>query len=113
MKRCGNCARNTGHTYCHQMLKVQPLTVWHRVGVVLFGCKFWWTRGLSHLEIDSNKHPRPEPMYICQGEKCMGKKIYYTEGIAGTGSQENRQKERSRTFPGIAAAMAEQWGDLK
>ena len=72
-----------------------------------------WTRGLSHLEIDSNKHPRPEPMYICQGEKCMGKKIYYTEGIAGTGSQENRQKERSRTFPGIAAAMAEQWGDLK
>jgi hypothetical protein len=25
----------------------------------------------------------------------------------------DRQKERSRTFPGIAAAMAEQWGDLK
>ena len=44
MKRCGNCARNTGHTYCHQMLKVQPLTLWHRVVVLVFGCKFWWTR---------------------------------------------------------------------
>ena len=25
MKRCGNCARNTGHTYCHQMLKVRRM----------------------------------------------------------------------------------------
>lgn len=50
--------------------------------------------------------PKPEPLYICQGEKCKGKKINWCEGYRGG----NRAKNRSKTFPGIARAMAEQWG---
>lgn len=29
-----------------------------------------------------------------------------------SGTNPNRQRERSRFFPGCAAAMADQWGDL-
>lgn len=68
-----------------------------------------WLKGLPRLLwnkhigfVDSRKEP--EPMHICQGEKCKGKKIYRTEGISGS-------QKRSKTFPGIAAAMAEQWGE--
>jgi hypothetical protein len=50
-------------------------------------------------------------MYICQGEKCKGKKINWCEGMRGIkGGQAERAKARSKTFPGIAKAMAEQWG---
>nr|DAF81237.1 MAG TPA: hypothetical protein [Caudoviricetes sp.] len=48
-------------------------------------------------------------MYICQGEKSKGKKIGWCEGMRGCKSEE-RAKARSKTFPGIARAMAEQWG---
>ncbi len=50
---------------------------------------------------------KPQPLYICKGEKCKGKKIHWVEGIKGV---KNRSKERSKTFQGIANAMAEQWG---
>lgn len=54
--------------------------------------------------------PIPEPKYICQGELSKGKKIGWCEGIKGTtGGQEGRAKARSKTFPGIAKAMAMQW----
>ena len=53
---------------------------------------------------------KPEPMYICQGKKCFGKKIHWVEGIR-SGSK-NRSHERSRFFVSIANAMAEQWGNL-
>jgi hypothetical protein len=52
--------------------------------------------------------PKPEPLYICQGEKCKGKKIHWVEGIKGSGK--TRSQDRSRSFKNIAAAMAEQWG---
>jgi hypothetical protein len=73
-----------------------------------------WLRGLPELLWNKNgrfedSRKEPEPLYICQGEKCKGKKIYRTEGLRGCGSKENRAKERARTFPGIANAMAEQW----
>ena len=40
-----------------------------------------------------------------------GKKIYWCEGSKGNkGGQASRAKARSKTFPAIAKAMAEQWG---
>lgn len=68
-----------------------------------------WLKGLPKLEA-TNMLPEPEPEYICQGELSKGKKIGWCEGIKGTtGGQKGRAKARSKTFPGIAKAMAEQW----
>jgi len=70
-----------------------------------------WLKGLPKIEA-TNMLPEPEPKYICQGELSKGKKIGWCEGIKGTtGGQEGRAKARSRTFPGIAKAMAEQWSN--
>ena len=70
----------------------------------------FWLKNLEPLECNKNmKHP--EPMYICDGEKRKGKKIYWCEGSRGNkGGQEGRAKARSKTFPAIAAQMAKQWG---
>ena len=70
----------------------------------------FWLKNLETLTCNKNmKHP--EPMYICKGEKCKGKKIYWCEGSRGNkGGQASRAKARSKTFPSIAKAMAEQWG---
>lgn len=69
-----------------------------------------WIKGLQNL-VPTNMLPVPEPEYICQGTKCKGKAIGWCEGIKGTtGGQEGRAKARSKTFPGIANAMADQWG---
>ena len=71
-----------------------------------------WLKGLPKL-IHTDMLPEPEPMYICQGEKSKGKKIGWCEGMRNIkGGQEARSKARSKTFPGIARAMAEQWGEL-
>jgi hypothetical protein len=67
-----------------------------------------WLKGLPLLK-PTNMLPEPEPLYICQGEKCYGRKIGWCEGIRNV-KKEERSKERSRTFPGIAEAMAVQWG---
>jgi len=72
-----------------------------------------WLKGVDKL-IPTNMLPVPEPMYICQGEKCKGKKINWCEAMKtgkGKGTQEERAKARSKTFHGIAKAMAEQWGE--
>jgi hypothetical protein len=69
-----------------------------------------WLKGLPTLTRLTNL-PKPQPKYYCQGEKCKGKAIGWCEGIKGTtGGQAGRAKARSKTFPGIAKAMAEQWG---
>ena len=69
-----------------------------------------WLKGLEPLRRTSEL-PKPGPMYICQGEKSKGKKIGWCEGMRNiTGGQTERAKARSKTFPGIAKAMAEQWG---
>lgn len=71
-----------------------------------------WLKNVDSL-IPTNLLPEPEPMYICQGEKCKGKKIGWCEGMRNIkGGQKARAKARSKTFPGIAKAMAEQWGGL-
>jgi hypothetical protein len=68
-----------------------------------------WLKGLPEL-IPTEMLPKPEPMYICQGEKCKGKKIGWCEGMRNIkGGQKERAKARSKTFPGIAKAMASQW----
>ena len=70
----------------------------------------FWLKNLEPLPCNKNmKHP--EPMYICEGEKCKGKKIYWCEGSRGNkGGQVARTKARSKTFPAIAKAMADTWG---
>lgn len=69
-----------------------------------------WLKGLDPLKRTSDL-PKPEPMYICQGEKTKGKKIGWCEGMRNIkGGQFERAKARSKTFWGIARAMAEQWG---
>lgn len=69
-----------------------------------------WLKGLPKLN-RSNDLPVPPPMYILQGEKGKGQKIGWCEGMRNIkGGQAERAKARSKTFPGIAKAMAEQWG---
>lgn len=69
-----------------------------------------WLRGLEPLK-RTNDLPEPEPMYILQGEKGKGKKIGWCEGMRNIkGGQTERAKARSKTFTGIAKAMADQWG---
>jgi len=70
-----------------------------------------WLKGLPTLTY-TNKLPIPEPMYICRGEKSKGKRIGWCEGMRNIkGGQAERAKARSKTFPGIAKAMANQWGN--
>lgn len=72
-----------------------------------------WLKGLPKLK-PSDILPVPKPEYICQGKLSKGKAIGWCEGIKGTtGGQEGRAKARSKTFPGIAKAMAKQWGNQK
>lgn len=74
-----------------------------------------WLIGLPTLNYDISERPlfnlqgksKPKPKYICQGYKCKGKPIYFSEGMKGPGG---RAHNRSRFWPSIAAAMAEQWG---
>ena len=71
-----------------------------------------WLKNLPPLERTSNL-PAPEPLYICQGGKKKGKGIGWTEAMRGiSGGQEERAKARSKTFPGIARAIATQYGPL-
>lgn len=49
---------------------------------------------------------RPEPIYIDKS----GKKRYITDATGGYHGDGNSFKKRSKTFPSIAEAMAEQWG---
>jgi len=62
-----------------------------------------WLKGLPTLQ---HENPRllikPTPKRISPN----GKKIHFTEGV-----NINRASVRSKTFPGIARAMATQWGD--
>ena len=67
-------------------------------------------KGVGKLKVINNL-PKPGYMYTLKGDKCKGKKIGWCEGIRGIkGGQEERAKARSKTFPGIAKAMADQWG---
>lgn len=74
---------------------------------------FLWLKNLPKLEYSLEDNlfsarsgvKKPSPIYI---DKISGKKRYRTDAISGT--IKNAQIIRSKTFPGIARAMAEQWG---
>lgn len=72
-----------------------------------------WLKGLPKLTYEKTIIEKPKPIYYCQGEKLKNKPIGWCEALKtgkGRGTQEERAKARSKTFPGIAKAMAEQWG---
>jgi len=65
----------------------------------------FWLKGLPHL-IPTNMLEEPKPLYI----DSTGKNRHHTEAMRGIkGGQKERAKERSKTFPGIAKAIANQW----
>lgn len=59
-----------------------------------------WLKDLPLLEPDYLIE-RPESVYVQEN----GKKRYWVDTV----SSSDRQKTRSKTFPGIATAMAFQW----
>lgn len=59
-----------------------------------------WLKGLPLL-IPDYVSPAPDPVYV----QANGKRRYWVETVSSV----DRQKIRSKTFPGIAAAMAFQW----
>jgi hypothetical protein len=69
-----------------------------------------WLKNLPPLQhsagdmfTDPTHTEEPQPLMTTK----RGKKIYFCDSFPPS---ENRAKERSRTFTGIANAMAEQWG---
>lgn len=62
-----------------------------------------WLFGLTKLF--PTEIVKPE-IHICKSGKTMSKKYMYQVSLP----KEERRKARSKTFPGIAKAMAEQWG---
>lgn len=59
----------------------------------------------NDLFADKTHTEKPEPIYIDKS----GKKRYFTDAISGTNRGGHK---RSKSFSGIAYAMAEQWGGL-
>lgn len=70
-----------------------------------------WLKELSPLVWNKEKAVKPPPLFILKGKKGYGKPINWVEGLKGY-TKEERQKARSKTFQGIAHAMARQWGGI-
>lgn len=64
-----------------------------------------WLKGLPKLQPTNIVDPKLVS-YICKS----GKKVTFSEYMVRGFENGNRAKCRSKTFPGIAKAMAEQWG---
>lgn len=60
-----------------------------------------WLKNINPLEYEIGT--KPNPIYYRKD----GKAVHFVEGCK---SSKNRAKIRAKTFPGIAKAMAEQWG---
>lgn len=73
-----------------------------------------WLKNLPPLEYtlqdnlfcNATSIGKPEPIYIEES----GKKRYFADATGGYRGEGNSTLKRSKTFPGIAKAMAEQWG---
>jgi hypothetical protein len=65
----------------------------------------YWSRQRGFWHEQTAVTP-PKPVYI----RPDGKPIYSIEAIGSGHNPESRRHARSRFFPGVAAAMAEQWG---
>lgn len=81
--------------------RVQP---W-QFGEPAFKTLALWNRGLPNLEPVNPLNP---PKYGSAKAKSW-ERIHRMTGFQ---SQADRQRERARFFPSVAAAMAQQWGDL-
>lgn len=71
----------------------------------------FWLKGLPPLK--TNDLPKPEPLKTYINIQGKVKKRYFEENhgvIAGKKHKGNDASARSKTFPGLAKAMAEQWG---
>lgn len=64
-----------------------------------------WLKGLPKLQPTNIVDPKIVS-YICKS----GKKVTFSEYMVRGFENGDRAKHRSKTFPGIAKAMAEQWG---
>ncbi len=64
-----------------------------------------WLKNLPKLQY-TNVLPKPDAVYIDRS----GRKRYFVCAIGGF--TKDAAKRRAKSFPGIAAAMAEQWGSL-
>jgi hypothetical protein len=72
-----------------------------------------WLKNLKPLEYQLEDNlfysrtstDEPKPAYI----DCRGKKRYFNDNLPPS---KDRWKIRSKTFPGIAKAMAKQWGNI-
>ena len=65
-----------------------------------------WLKGLPKLQPTNIVDPKLVS-YICKS----GKKVTFSEYMVRDFENGDRAKHRSKTFPGIAKAMAEQWGN--
>lgn len=65
-----------------------------------------WLKGLPVLSPTGIVEPEPRRRYA------SGKSLPSWYADAWNLSKEQRQRVRSKTFPGIARAMAEQWGTV-
>lgn len=65
-----------------------------------------WLKGLPKLQPTNIVDPKLVS-YICKS----GKKVTFSEYMVRGFENGDRAKHRSKTFPGIAKAMAEQWGN--
>jgi site-specific DNA-cytosine methylase len=65
-----------------------------------------WIKGLPNLIPTDVVDPK-FVSYVCKSGKTVTFSEYMVRGFEG-----DRAKHRSKTFPGIAKAMAEQWGGL-
>lgn len=70
-----------------------------------------WLKNLPKLYYTQTNAKQPDPKYFRKSGQNVGKKIYFTESGRKTAeSGLKRWQVRSKTFPGIAHAMAVQWG---
>lgn len=94
-----------------------PQTPTQRIHPWMFGdnyskCTCLWIKGLQPLKVEIDKEPEME--WFEWIDKKTGKKKrqnrWYYDALRNAKTAEDRSKIRSKTFPGIARAMAEQWG---
>lgn len=71
-----------------------------------------WLKGLPKLQ-RTNELGKPHPVYIRDLSDGRTKNVYFVENhgkIGGMKRNGNDSAARSKTFPGVAKAMADQWG---
>lgn len=65
-----------------------------------------WLKNLRPLHPSKETDDRGERIYFGSGKS---QPKWYSDGLTKTKNKEERQKWRSKTFPGIARGIAEQW----